>query len=347
MTNIAIITPFRAHTFASADTIDAVLFDLSGTLLDEGFARHAFAAVATAMSERWGIDPGTAVSDVRKAFAAVSAEVADQRFYLMRDVMCAAFARVISAHGRCATACELVALDHLMWSVAIPAAVAADGAIETILALRSAGIRTGIVSYADVRVFAGLLEQTGLAGLTDIEICSEMARSCKPHSAIFRMALEGVGVAPERAMFVGDSVESDVVGGNRLGMQTVLLAAREFAIGSGSSDDRSTHPDHHAAHLVDVLDLLDVRRTTSGEGAEACLSGTRDKTVTTLAHYQLVITQLQDRDQGTPMSERTLSELRPDHVKASDLRPHVAVVLMYTLLLGDVTCSGSVRSPSS
>lgn len=262
MTNTSIITRSSADTIALADTIDAVLFDLSGTLLDEGFARHAFAAVATAMSERWGIAPGAAASDIRQAFAAVSAEVANQRFYLMRDVMCEAFARVIHTHGHRTTAGDLVTLDHLMWSVAIPTAVAAEGAIETIRALRSAGVRTGIVSYADIPVFEGLLEQTGLAGLTDIEICSEMARACKPDPAIFRMALNGIGVAPEWAMFIGDSVESDVVGGNRLGMRTVLLGAREFAIGGESSDDPITHPDYHTNHLVEVLDLLDVRRTT-------------------------------------------------------------------------------------
>jgi HAD superfamily hydrolase (TIGR01509 family) len=149
-----------------------------------------------------------------------------------------------------------------MWSAAIPTAAAEDGAIETITALRAAGIRTGIVSYADITVFEALLEQTGLAGLTDIEVCSETARSCKPNPAIFQLALEGIGVLPARAMFVGDSVESDVVGGNRLGMRTVLLSGREFAIGVGSSDDPITHPDHHANHLVDVLDLLDVRRAT-------------------------------------------------------------------------------------
>jgi HAD superfamily hydrolase (TIGR01549 family) len=257
MTNTSIITPSSADTLAVAGTIDAVLFDLSGTLLDEGYARRALAAAATAMSEWWGIDRGAAVSDIRQALAAVSSEMADRRFYLMRDVMCATFERAISAHGHNATTRELVALDRLMWSEAIPTAVAAEGAIETITALRSAGIRTGIVSYADITVFEALLEQAGLAGLTDIEVCSEMARSCKPDPAIFLMALDGIGVPPARAMFVGDSVESDVVGGNRLGMRTVLLSGREFAIGAGSSDAPITHPDYHANHLVDVLDLLD------------------------------------------------------------------------------------------
>jgi HAD superfamily hydrolase (TIGR01509 family) len=262
MTNTSIIIRSGTDTLAASDAVDAVLFDLSGTLLDEGYARHACAVVANAMFERWRIDREVASTDIRQAMAAVSAEMADLRFYLMRDVMCAAFGRVISAHGHSATARELVALDRLMWSEAIPTAAAAEGAIETIAALRSAGIRTGIVSYADIGVFEGLLEQTGLAGLTDIEVCSEMARSCKPDPAIFLMALDGIGVLPARAMFVGDSVESDVVGGNRVGMRTVLLSGRELAIGGVSSDDPITHPDYHMTHLVEVLDLLDVCRTT-------------------------------------------------------------------------------------
>ena len=80
-------------------------------------------------------------------------------------------------------------------------------------------------------MFDGLLQQTGLAGLTDVELCSEMARSCKPDPAIFLQALAAVGVAPDRAMFVGDSVEADIVGGNRVGMRTALLSARELRRG--------------------------------------------------------------------------------------------------------------------
>jgi FMN phosphatase YigB (HAD superfamily) len=253
MTNTA---SFTSSPTQSLDLVDAVLFDLSGTLLDDGYARHGFAAVTNEMFVRWAIDPRAAVGQITREFRAVSAEVADQRFYLMSDVMRAAFARVISAHGHTATAGDLVALDLLMWSAAIPSAVAASGAVETVMVLRAAGIRTGIVSYADITVFDALLEQTGLAGLTDVEVCSEMARSCKPDPAIFEMAFDAIDIAPQRAMFVGDSVESDVAGGNRVGMRTVLLTAREFAIGGGSNADPLTHPDHRANHLLEVLDLL-------------------------------------------------------------------------------------------
>ena len=49
----------------------------------------------------------------------------------------------------------MLELEQCMWAAAIPEAVAADGAIDTLMLLRDAGIRTGIVSYADTRVFRG------------------------------------------------------------------------------------------------------------------------------------------------------------------------------------------------
>jgi HAD superfamily hydrolase (TIGR01450 family) len=46
----------------------------------------------------------------------------------------------------------------------------------------------------------------------------------KPEPPLFRMALRRLGVAPEEAAMVGDSVPSDVVGARRVGMRTVLYA---------------------------------------------------------------------------------------------------------------------------
>ena len=83
-----------------------------------------------------------------------------------------------------------------------------------------------------------------------------MARSCKPHPAIFHQALRSVGVDPSDAMFVGDTVDTDIVGGNRIGMRTALLSAREFTLGDGSNDDPETQPDHHINSLLDVVDIV-------------------------------------------------------------------------------------------
>ena len=105
-------------------------------------------------------------------------------------------------------------------------------------------------------MFEALLKLTGLAGSTDVEVCSEVARSCKPHPEIFHHALRTIGVDPSEAMFVGDDIDTDIVGGNRIGMRTALLSARQFTVGDGSNDGPETQPDHHIDSLLDVIDIV-------------------------------------------------------------------------------------------
>jgi putative hydrolase of the HAD superfamily len=46
----------------------------------------------------------------------------------------------------------------------------------------------------------------------------------KPHPSIFRAALELMGVRPDEAAMVGDSVPHDVAGAQQAGMRPILLA---------------------------------------------------------------------------------------------------------------------------
>ena len=235
--------------------IEAALFDLSGTTLDEGYIRHGVAAVADEISRSWDLDPSAVESAFMPAFRSVSECFGSLPYYRMSDVVCDTLAKIITDGGGAASRRRLLDLEQLMWSAAIEHSTPAEGAIDTLSRLRRAGIRTGIVSYADTPVFRGLLEHTGLAGLCDVELCSEQARSCKPHPTIFLKALAAVGTAPRQAMFVGDSVGADIVGGNRVGMRTVLLRGREFTQHTNQTD-REAQPTHCITHLVDTLGLI-------------------------------------------------------------------------------------------
>lgn len=244
--------------------IQAVLFDLSGTTLDEGYIRHGLAAAAAEIGTRWPIDPAASLNRFMPLMQEVSAEYAPRPYYRMSDVICELFARLLAEFGYAASHDELLELEHCMWSAAIPKAAAADGAIETLMLLRDAGIRTGIVSYADTPVFRGLLNQTGLARLTDVELCSEQAKSCKPHPRIFLQALAAIDTAPANALFVGDSIEADIIGANRVGMRTALLSGREFSIATDPRTEPAAQPSHRITNLTDVINLplgLTLRRT--------------------------------------------------------------------------------------
>jgi hypothetical protein len=68
--------------------------------------------------------------------------------------------------------------------------------------------------------------------------------------------LRTIDVDPSEAMFVGDSVDTDIVGGNRIGMRTALLPTGRFTLGDGSTDDPHTQPDHHIDRLLDIVDIV-------------------------------------------------------------------------------------------
>ena len=115
-----------------------MLFDLSGTLLDERYLHHGLVHLAAALHERWEIDPTVTRTGFMVAFRAVSHECADQPFYLMRDVICRALERLIVSCGHSPTRNELLHLEQLLWTAAIPTATPTDGAIETLTRLRDA-----------------------------------------------------------------------------------------------------------------------------------------------------------------------------------------------------------------
>jgi HAD superfamily hydrolase (TIGR01549 family) len=218
----------------AAVPIDAVLFDLSGTVLDESYIAAGMRSLGMTLAKRYGLDPEYVKSRMPAAFREVSAEYLSEAFYLMGE------------------------LTEQMWSSCLPHAVATEGAVETLTALRSAGIKTGIVSYADTDVFRALLDRTGLAGLTDIELCSEQARSCKPHPGSFLQALASLDTSPANALYVGDNMEHDVVGANRAGMRSAHLAGREFSVSTdtGTRTDVESIPTYTIHRLTEVLDLV-------------------------------------------------------------------------------------------
>jgi HAD superfamily hydrolase (TIGR01509 family) len=79
----------------------------------------------------------------------------------------------------------------------------APGAAETLELLRDHGLKLAVVANWDCAL-SGHLERAGLDGFFDTVVTSARAGAAKPDPAIFRLALEELGVAAERALHVGD-----------------------------------------------------------------------------------------------------------------------------------------------
>jgi putative hydrolase of the HAD superfamily len=80
---------------------------------------------------------------------------------------------------------------------------AAPGAVATLEVLREHGLRLAVVANWDCAL-PGHLESAGLGGFFDTVVTSARAGAAKPDPAIFRLALDELGVSPERSLHVGD-----------------------------------------------------------------------------------------------------------------------------------------------
>ena len=202
-------------------TVEAVVFDWGGTLA-------VYAGIE--MIDMWRVaarhlapDREEEVLDRLVALEEASwARIAvDQRSTTLSSLLSAASAEL--GLDVAEAVLEEAATHHLdSWT---PHVRHDPDAVPTLTALRSMGVRIGLLSNTHwPRSFhEHFLERDGLAPLID-ERCytSELAYT-KPHGEAFRAVLEGLGACdPRRAVFVGDRPYDDVWGAQQLGMRAVL-----------------------------------------------------------------------------------------------------------------------------
>jgi HAD superfamily hydrolase (TIGR01509 family) len=97
-------------------------------------------------------------------------------------------------------------------------------AAEVLAALRSVGLRLGLVSNAsDHRLVEAVLARTGLAPYLDPVVSSAGYGRIKPDPGIFRAVLHAWGLEPQQCAMVGDTLDADVGGAQALGMRAILV----------------------------------------------------------------------------------------------------------------------------
>ena len=196
--------------------IEAVLFDFNGVLTTSPFAHMA--ALGTAA----GVD-GQVVLDLMLGPYDEDTDHAWHRFE--RGEITAAeygadlFARATEADVQL----DFGSLADMMSRLEIH-----DVVIERIRALRAAGYRTGLVTNNVKEASAQWRELVPVDELFDVIVDSSEVGMRKPNPAIFRHALELLGVAPARAVFLDDA-PGNVAGAQAAGLHGILVDAADPA----------------------------------------------------------------------------------------------------------------------
>lgn len=82
-----------------------------------------------------------------------------------------------------------------------------DGARETLLRVREAGLRAGLVTSGDCVRVGRELAALEVASLFEVVVCAEDTVKRKPHPEALLLALDRLHLPPSEAAYVGDSPE--------------------------------------------------------------------------------------------------------------------------------------------
>jgi len=96
-----------------------------------------------------------------------------------------------------------------------------------------------------------LLREAKLFDFFDMIVVSSEVGVRKPDPRIFETVLEELNVKPEEAVMIGNTISTDIFGGNAIGMRTVL-----FQLGQEYQRSEWETPDHTIHSLKELLELV-------------------------------------------------------------------------------------------
>ncbi|MBM2809643.1 MAG: HAD-superfamily hydrolase, subfamily variant 3 [Chloroflexi bacterium] len=214
------------------DGLEAVVFDLGGTLID-----YLGGAPSWPAMENPGVE--AAYACLSSAGLALDSASFHESFIAAMDERWRAATAGLHAPPTLGDlvihVCGTVGFglpDHLL-AASVACYVApiaarsrvAEGARDVIVWLHQHGIRLGIISNTIWPAEAHLddLSRYGLLDHFDHVLFSSETGLWKPDRRVFDASLAHLGVAPERAVFIGDRLVEDVQGAQRAGLRAIFL----------------------------------------------------------------------------------------------------------------------------
>jgi putative hydrolase of the HAD superfamily len=115
--------------------------------------------------------------------------------------------------------------------------------IDVLDALRPRYRLALVTDFGDAPGIWRILARFSLAEYFQPVVISADVGHIKPHPAMFRAALDGLGIAPDEAVFVGDNLVRDVAGARQAGIRPILI------------DVTGQYPEHPGDRITDLREL--------------------------------------------------------------------------------------------
>lgn len=197
--------------------LDAILFDLGGTLDGSGGWRDRFHRhfVACGLADTFDFDRRVRAFD----YAEERTHTGDMTHVGLRDLVRMHVGWQFESLGAAESNAAATITDRFVREVEDACAASR----RLLAALRTDGYCLGVVSNGCGNV-AALCAEYGFAPMLAVIVDSHVFGRAKPEPAIFRHALDKIGAEPSRTAFVGDALDRDIEPAKALGMRTFWVS---------------------------------------------------------------------------------------------------------------------------
>ncbi|MFC1990779.1 HAD family hydrolase [Chloroflexota bacterium] len=113
------------------------------------------------------------------------------------------------------------------------------GAIETLLSFKDIGVRLALITNGSADIQRGKICKFGLDSIFDFILIEGEFGIGKPHASVFTTAIGNLSVVASETWMVGDDLERDIAGAQRIGIYSIWVDWR----GSGIPLTSSVYPD--------------------------------------------------------------------------------------------------------
>lgn len=225
----------------SAYPFDAVLFDLDGTLVD---SLGDIAMAAHGVRSAFGLPP---LDDAR-----IRSFIGDGARRLVARTLTNSHAGVLDA--------DLLERAYQAFETAYEACVVATtrpypGVPDMLAQLQGLGVRLGVVTNKPAAFTASILAALDLARWFEVVVGGDSLPVAKPDPAPVQHALTQLGVAPERALMVGDG-RNDLLAAAAAGCASLLV---RYGYDRAGAEACGVVPWHAADTLVGLPALIENR----------------------------------------------------------------------------------------
>jgi len=131
------------------------------------------------------------------------------------------------------------------------------GAFEVLESLRKDGYKIAMIANAGSVGARNVIAACGLEDYFDTIVISEEVGIEKPAREIFEVALDKLKVKAENTIMVGNRIDTDIVGANRMGMRSVWFKWNNRHEKTVASEEEE--PDFVIKSLSELLGILSLR----------------------------------------------------------------------------------------